>query len=121
MVGKTLLCVDDEVVGLQVRKLVLERQGYTVLTAHRGADGLRLFEQNDVDAVVLDYMMPGMTGAAVASCMKKTKPEVPIILFSSYLSLPKRELASVDAFLLKGDSPESLLQKIAEITQSVST
>jgi CheY-like chemotaxis protein len=113
---KTLLCVDDEVVGLKLRKIILERQGYKVLTASAGAEGLSMFDENNVDAVVLDYYMPGMHGGAVASAMKRTKPHIPIILLSAYLSLPPQDVASVDAFIVKGDSPEVLLRKIAELT-----
>ena len=118
---KTLLCVDDEVVGLQLRKTILERQGYQVLTANAGAEGLDLFQGNHVDAVVLDYYMPGMNGGAVASAMRKTKPSVPIILLSAYLSLPPEEVALADAFIVKGDSPEVLLGKIAELTAGQSS
>ena len=113
---KTLLCVDDEVTGLKVRKIILERQGYQVLTARDGSEGLHAFEEHHVDAVVLDYYMPGLNGGAVASEMKRTKPEVPIILLSAYLTLPESVINSVDAFIVKGDSPEVLLDKIAELT-----
>lgn len=116
MSKKTLLCVDDETVGLGVRKIVLERQGYNVLTARDGSEGLHTFADHEVDAVVLDYYMPGMNGGVVASAMKQSKPEVPIILLSAYLTLPKTVMDSVDAFVVKGQSPEILLGKIAELT-----
>lgn len=115
---KVLLCVDDEVIGLKARKMLLERQGYRVLSAREGVEGLDLFNNNQVDAVVLDYFMPGMHGGIVASAMKRAKPQVPIILLSAYLSLPEAEVASVDAFLVKGGPPEALLRKIAELTSS---
>lgn len=114
---KTLLCVDDEAVGLKVRKIVLEREGYEVLTASDGSEGLHAFADHDVDAVVLDYYMPGMNGAAVASAMKLSKPRVPIILLSAYVTLPESIMDSVDAFIVKGGSPEVLLGKIAELTE----
>lgn len=112
---KTLLCVDDEAVGLKVRKIILERQGYKVLTASEGAEGLNVFADHHVDAVVLDYYMPGMNGGDVAAAMKNTKPRVPIILLSAYVTLPQEVVDSVDAFIVKGDSPEILLGKIAEL------
>ncbi len=115
MSQKTLLCVDDEAVGLKVRQIILERQGYRVLTAAEGVEGLEKFHAQDVDAVVLDYYMPGMNGGMVASKMKATKPEVPIILLSAYLSLPDSVMELVDAFIVKGDSPEVLLSKIEEL------
>ncbi len=117
MSKKTLLCVDDEAVGLKVRKIVLEREGYEVLTASDGSEGLHAFADHDVDAVVLDYYMPGMNGAAVASAMKLSKPRVPIILLSAYVTLPESIMDSVDAFIVKGGSPEVLLGKIAELTE----
>jgi CheY-like chemotaxis protein len=115
---KTLLCVDDEVVGLKVRKIILERQGYDVLTASEGAEGLQVFAEHEVDAVVLDYFMPGMNGGVVASAMKQSKPDVPIILLSAYITLPDSVMNTVDAFITKGDSPEILLNKIAELTHT---
>ena len=120
MSKKTLLCVDDEVVGLGVRKIILERQGYNVLTASAGAEGLDVFHENEVDAVVLDYYMPGMNGGTVATAMKKAKPQVPIILLSAYLQLPDAVMGTVDAFVVKGDAPEILLSKIAELTNEPS-
>ena len=45
-----ILCVDDEVIGLQVRKLLLERAGYRVLTAQDGYKGLEVFETEPVEA-----------------------------------------------------------------------
>ncbi len=116
MSKKRLLCVDDEVVGLKIRKLLLEKQGYDVLTAAEGSEGLNLFHSNHVDGVVLDYYMPGMDGGTVAAEMKKLRPSVPIILLSAYISLPPSVLTAVDAFITKGDSPEVLLNKIAELT-----
>ncbi len=113
---KTLLCVDDEAVGLNVRKIVLERQGYEVLTASDGSEGLDAFAGHEVDAVVLDYFMPGMNGGVVASAMKRSKPGVPIILLSAYFTMPESVMDSVDAFIVKGGAPEVLLGKIAELT-----
>ena len=59
---KTVLCVDDEAIGLRVRKILLEGHGFKVLTASSGQQGLTIFDENKVDLVVLDYYMPGMNG-----------------------------------------------------------
>ena len=69
-----VLCVDDEMFGLQVRKILLERAGYRVLTAKDGFEGLKVFEREPVEAVVLDYSMPGMHGGEVATKMRQVKP-----------------------------------------------
>lgn len=110
--SQTVLCVDDESVGLEVRRILLEQEGYRVLTALNGAEGLSLFQQLSVDAVVLDYSMPGMDGGQVAAAMRACKPAVPILLLSAYVSLPDEVLANVDAYLTKGDGAVALLENL---------
>jgi len=112
---KTLLCIDDELIGLKVRKLILERSGYEVLTAEDGPRGLELFRSQDVHGVVLDYFMPGMDGGIVAREMKGINPRIPILMLSAYFSLPEHALDHVDAFVTKGQSPEILLNKIRQL------
>ena len=110
--GYVVLCVDDEVVGLQVRKLILERSGYTVLTALDGASGLTMFNDHAVDAVVLDYSMPGMHGGEVAARMREAKPNVPILLLSAYMGLPAEITGLVNVYMTKGEGAPALLQKL---------
>lgn len=110
-----ILCIDDEAVGLQVRSAVLERAGYRVLTAEDGASGLALFEQHPVEAVVLDYFMPGMNGAEVAIKMRKRRDDVPILLLSAYIDLPAEVTRVVDFTLMKGDGPAALMEKVREM------
>ena len=112
---KTVLCVDDEKIGLRVRKIMLESRGYTVLTACNGSEGLKLFEENHVDVVVLDYYMPGQNGGEVASAMRSRRPGVPIVFLSAYFSLPPEALKVADAFITKGDPPDVLIQKIQNL------
>jgi CheY-like chemotaxis protein len=109
-----ILCVDDEELGLQIRKAVLERAGYSVLTALNGREGLDAFSSDPVDLVILDYSMPGMHGGDVALEMRRLRPQVPIILLSAYVNLPAEVTRIVDCSILKGDGPELLLSKIRE-------
>jgi CheY-like chemotaxis protein len=110
--------VDDETVGLQVRRILLERAGYRVLTAADGAAGLTVFEREPVEAVVLDYSMPGMDGGEVASRMRETKPHVPILLLSAYVGLPEDVTARVNLYMTKGEGPEMLLTKLGNLLQT---
>jgi CheY-like chemotaxis protein len=110
-----LLCIDDEPIGLQVRKLLLQRQGYEVLTALSGAEGLQLFNANPVSAVVLDYSMPGMNGDQVAAEMKRLNPSVKILLLSAYVDLPDEALKCVDRRAVKGVSPASFLAELEQL------
>ena len=108
----TILCIDDEALGLQIRRAVLERAGYQVLTAVDGPTGLSLFRGHAIDGVVLDYYMPEMDGGAVAQTMRQERPEVPIMLLSAYINLPAEVVSLVDVTLLKGEGPVELLEKL---------
>ena len=112
---KTVLCVDDEAIGLRVRKIMLESHGFNVLTANSGQQGLALFDENHVDLVVLDYYMPGLNGGDVAAELRKRKPQVPIIFLSAYFSLPPAALELANAFITKGDPPDILIDKIEQL------
>ncbi len=113
--SRLVLCIDDEVIGLTVRKTVLERAGYRVLTARNGRDGLDLFGSEPVEAVVLDYSMPGMHGGEVAKRMRQSKPEVPILLLSAYIGVPGDVTSSVNAYMTKGEGTELLLQSLKDL------
>jgi CheY-like chemotaxis protein len=115
-----ILCVDDELVGLRVRKILLERAGYRVLTAMDGPSGLAVFENEPIEVVVLDYSMPGMHGGEVAGRMRQIKPRVPILLLSAYIGLPAEVTSLVDLYMTKGEGAPMLLQKLESLLQPVS-
>jgi CheY-like chemotaxis protein len=110
-----ILCIDDHWNGLLGRKMLLEQSGYEVLEASGGDEGLKLFRSQAVDAVVLDYQMPGMNGDVVAAKMKRINSHVPIMLLSAYEPLPKNKLKSVDSFLSKSQPPNMLLSTLKEM------
>ena len=108
----TILCIDDHWNSLIGRKKLLEQNGYEVLEASAGDEGLKLFRSRNVDAVVLDYQMPGMNADMVAAKMKSINSHVPIMLLSAYGPLPKNKLRSVDSFLSKSQPPKILLSTL---------
>jgi CheY-like chemotaxis protein len=110
-----ILCIDDQWNGLIGRKMLLESNGYEVLAATGGDEGLRLFLSRPVDAVVIDYQMPGMNGNVVAAKMKRAKSHVPIMLVSDYGPLPESKLEAVDIFLSKSEPPKVLLSKLQHL------
>jgi CheY-like chemotaxis protein len=114
----TILCIDDEVLGLEIRKVVLEREGYVVHTATDGPTGIRVFRQHPVDAVVLDFAMPGMDGGAVATALREIRPNIPILLLSAYLTLPEEVQRMVTLVANKGDGAIALLQNVRKILDS---
>jgi CheY-like chemotaxis protein len=112
---KTVLCVDDERIGLRVRKIMLEGHGFKVLTATSGEQGLAVLDTHQVDLLILDYYMPGMNGGEVAAEVRRRKPEIPIIFLSAYFSLPPAALELANAFITKGDPPDVLIDKIEQL------
>lgn len=81
MEGK-ILVVDDEVAIVDILKFNLEKEGFTVITAYDGEDGLRKFNENDPELLLLDIMMPKMDGLTL--CKKvRSKSSVPIIMLTA--------------------------------------
>jgi CheY-like chemotaxis protein len=111
----TILCIDDQSNGLIGRKTLLENNGYEVLETVSGDEGLKLFLSHSVDAVILDYQMPGMNGDVVAAKMKRAKSHVPIMLLSAYGPLPTSKLLAVDTFLSKSQPPRILLSTLQNL------
>jgi CheY-like chemotaxis protein len=109
-----ILCIDDADIALRVRKLLLGHEGYNVLTASSGEDGLEVFKQNLIELVIADHFLSGKTGVEIAREMKELKPEVPILIISAAMEKPDG-LEFVDGFLAKGESPNILLDTIAQL------
>ena|SRR5437868_4722286 len=95
--------------------MLLEREGYEVLTASDGVAGLELFAARSVDLVVLDYLMPEPNGALVAKKMRAIKPEVPVIMLSAYFETPLDAAEFIDAYVTKGQNPRVLLDQITHL------
>ena len=110
-----ILCIDDHFNGLIGRKMLLEQSGYEVLEATGGIEGLQLFRSHSVDAVVLDYQMPGMNGDVVAAKMKGINSQIPILLLSAYGPLPPKKLRSVVTFVSKSEPPAILLTQLQDL------
>jgi CheY-like chemotaxis protein len=110
-----ILCIDDAITALEASKELLEISGYEVLTAQSGKEGLELFLSHPIDAVVLDYQMPGMNGNRVASQMRRVKPHVPILMFSGYSELSLGEVGCVDAILHKGESWSTVISTLERL------
>src|SRR3954454_1714083 len=82
MSGETILIVDDEPTIVEVVGLYLQREGYRVVTAADGAAALSLVEQQRPDLVVLDLMLPGLSGLEVTKRLR-AGGELPIIMLTA--------------------------------------
>ncbi len=115
----TILCVDDEEPGLKVRKILLETAGHKVFTALSGAEGIAVFQSQQIDAVILDYWMAGMNGVTTARELKRMKPSVPVIILSAYGTLLDETLGVADVWIRKGEEdPQYLLGALEALLQA---
>jgi CheY-like chemotaxis protein len=112
-----LLCIDDEAIGLKVRRAVLERAGYEVVTAQDGRTGIELFTEQLFDGVVVDFLLPDADGGQVASQIRQIRPEVPVMLLSAYPNLPEEVLERVSCSVMKGMGTEEFLRSVAAMVK----
>jgi len=80
----TILIVDDEKNYLVVLEALLSPEGYEIMTSDKAQEALRLIQECDIDLVLTDMKMPGMTGMELLEEAKKIKPEVPVIMMTAY-------------------------------------
>jgi CheY-like chemotaxis protein len=83
--GAKILLVDDNANGLSARQAVLEELGHRITTASSGAEALELFSRQKFDLVVTDFRMPKMDGLELIVRLRKSAPEIPIILISGFV------------------------------------
>jgi CheY-like chemotaxis protein len=110
-----VLCVDDNPSLLSLLRITLEGEGYSVLTATSGQAALRIFAEQAIDAVVLDYEMPQMNGAQVAREMKRINPQVPKVMFSSNSGAPGQAAEVIEVFCPKAGGVRSLMSHIHKL------
>jgi len=109
-----ILCVDDEENSLLLRKLVLQKAGYVVLTATSGKEALRVTDSHSVDLILSDQLMPGMSGTELAQQVKAQFPRLPVVLISGINEIPAGAQVA-DAFLSKVEGPAALCREIAAV------
>lgn len=84
---ETILVIDDELFMRRLCDDMLALRGFKVLTAENAKEGLAKLEKGGVDVVLLDIMMPDLTGIEFLPVIKKTDPDVFVIIITAYASL----------------------------------
>ncbi len=109
----TILLVEDEDMVRAVAERALTRQGYKVLTANDGEQGLEVLERGDqIDLLISDVVMPNMDGPAMVARARHSRPDLPVLFMSGYAEEQLRksiDLANV-AFLPKPFSVSQLAE-----------
>lgn len=75
-----LLWVDDEIEHLKAHLIFLEKKGYDVVVANNGLDAIEKCQQQTFDLVLLDEMMPGITGLETLQRIKEVQPQTPVVM-----------------------------------------
>jgi CheY-like chemotaxis protein len=112
-----ILCLDDEESLLSLLEMVLKLNGYLPLPAANGRQALRLAATHRLDAAVLDYGLPDMTGAEVARELKRRSPDIPILLFTGAYDIPLSAVAYLDVLVRKSDGVNALLTNLESLTR----
>jgi PAS domain S-box-containing protein len=118
--GKTLMLVEDEDMVAVISDQMLTRLGHKVFVARSGPDALSIFQEHreKIDLVILDMIMPGMSGEETFERLKAIDPGVNVLLSSGYpLNGPAEDIVrrGCRGFIQKPFTIEQLKQKICEI------
>jgi len=82
--NKTILVIDDEKSMQECLEIIFNKEGYSVLSAGNGSEGLRLFENNQVDLIIQDLKMPGLSGTDLLRAIRERDESVPVIVITAY-------------------------------------
>ena len=86
---ETILVVDDEKNYLLVLKELLAEEGYEVLTAQSGGSALTILQETDLDLVLTDMKMPGMSGLELLEKFKQKDPQLPVVMMTAFGTVEK--------------------------------
>ncbi len=117
--AKKILVIEDDLVSQRILAVRLEINGYVVITADDGEEGLKKAREENPDLLILDLMLPKMNGYEVCRMLKfdDDYKKIPIIILSSLDQQDEREKAiksGADAYFIKPFDLELLLVKIKD-------
>lgn len=110
-----ILIVEDDINLLNIMKKNLEREGYNVFTAFDGGSGLEVLENNHVDLIILDLMLPKLDGFGFTKKVRSEKENLPIIMTTAKSLMEDKRIAfqtGVDDYMTKPFEMEELLLRV---------
>jgi len=120
--GRRILVVDDEVKIVEVVKSYLEHSGYEVYEAFNGAQVLSTFERINPSLIVLDLMLPDMSGEEICKAIRK-RSRVPIIMLTAKVEeedILKGLDIGADDYVTKPFSPKQLVARVGAVLRRTS-
>ena len=118
---KTILIIEDEPELVKVLRSYLEKGGYKVLTAFKGDTGLKTWENNKPDLVILDLNLPGMDGLDVARTIRR-QANTPIIMVTARVEEADRLIGlelGADDYVTKPYSPREVVARVRAVLRRV--
>ncbi len=115
MAKEKILIVDDEIDFLEMLKLRLESNNYSVVTAMNGNEALEKFAKEKPAAILLDILMPGMNGIEVLKKIRKDDPKVPVFIITAFSNEERFSIANkfnASGFILKTNDLQKEIQNI---------
>ena len=120
---KKIMVVDNEPDIVDLTRTVLELGGYEVITAYSGEECLRQLEKEKVDLVLLDIMMPGMSGWDVFNRINKKSTDIKVAFMSVLEISDKRKQVLLEEgladYIMKPFDKDSLLDRVDKILQEI--
>lgn len=119
MDAKKILIVDDDPLLREMLSTRLKAEGYDVIQAGDGAEGLEKAKKEKPDLIILDVALPQMNGYEVCGTLK-SEPEyskIPVILFSAKEDIQLAEKVGADAYIIKPFGSKVLLKKVKELIE----
>lgn len=116
----TILIIEDDPLLVNMYKTKLTMEGFNVLTAEDGQQGLRLAVQQKIDFILLDIMMPKMSGIELLTSLRQSirGKSIPVIVMSNLIDEDKVKQATalgVKEFLVKSNvTPSQVVEKIRQ-------
>ena len=113
---ETVLCVDDSLSILRLYCDELSEEGYKVILAKDGQEGLMKFGKESPDVVVMDIRMPVMDGIQTVTAMLGKDRQAKVIFNTAYLQYKENFMTwGAEAYLIKSSNLTELKQKIREV------
>ena len=121
--GEKILTIDDNPQLSEMLRLCLEKQDYEIIVAYSGSEGLRKFQDNHPDLVVLDIMIPDMDGWEICRSLREMSPNVPILILTvlkEKANIVRGLAMGADGFVAKPFRPGEFVARIQALLRRAS-
>lgn len=120
--SKKILIIDDEAHLRELYKAEFAEDGYDVVLAKNGFEGVERCQKENPDLVIVDMRMPGMDGLETISKILNQESKLPIIIHSAYPNYQDNFMSwSADAFVVKSGDLTELKEKVNSFLSNVET